>query len=596
MCIVHANKQYSVEQKLHYLRDALVGRAATVMDNISPGPEQYLMAWRQLNDFYGNRHLQQQAYISELFTLPRLRSATGAAVRQLIDSVRELVTLLRCTNYPIDPSMEMLVYAILRCFSDDMNRAWRNRRDRSSPTLAFLFHFLEDYARDLDEAQIQPSGSESSARQEPAVQGSSARPNPFSAKSSTRQATNEQCSDAQRSNAVQPQLKNKKKRKRAKVCPACPENHHLQQCPLFQSWTTTARQAKVQDWRICPNCFRADHVLKDCKYGPCRNCAGIVWHNSMLCRARELHLQRDIVNDVPPIPFNELAQVTASTHSKVMHMNGSNAHPRKKRAVVTQQSAVAWPLPGEEMKLCPIDRSVTPPLVSLVQDESWTYEMRQHPLAAPYMPPAPITNGSTIHISLPSPEVVANPHDLPDKRIECISIVQALHAKPGTSECENAADVEMPQRPSRPAKTMQPQAESAASPVQMQAEQSDVSRSTALVDDCVALSDASAGIVPPAEIVSESNASSSTSDLAETAPCLPMAASPSDLDFENFLLRTPEYEEFGERASDFPVLGENVPPPEVAMELDTHDELAQHEHPANKSSKRRSSSKKQKHR
>lgn len=582
---MHTNKQYSVEQKLRYLRDALVGRAAAVMNDISPGPEQYSMAWRQLSDFYNNRHLQQQAYIKELFTLPRLRTTTGAAVRQLIGSVRELVTLLQCTNYPIDPSMEMLVYAMLRCFSDDMNRAWQNRRDRSSPTLAFICHFLEGYARDLDEAQFQPSGSETSARQRPVVQGSSGRPNPFAGTLNSRKVTNEQPSDARRSDAMQSQQKSKKKRKRGrKVCPACPENHHLQQCPLFQSWTAIARRAKVQEWHICPNCLRADHVLKDCKYGPCRNCAGVVWHNSMLCRAHDSRLHRNNVKDVQPVPTNELAEITASTHSQEILTNGTNEHPRKKRAVATQQSAVRWPLPDVEVDLAPIDRSVTPPLVSLVQNESWAQEMRQHSQTAPYMPIAP------------SPTAVASLQDLPNKQIECTFIEQAVNANPGASECKEAVDVEMPLRLNSPAKAMQPQAKSTASTVQMQVEQSDVSESTALANSWVALSNSAAVIVPPAETICQSNSSSNTADSAEVTPHLAVAASPSDLDFENFLLRTPEYEEFGERASDFPVLSDDVPPPEVAMEVEVLDGMAEQEQPAKKSSKRRSSSKKQKHR
>lgn len=44
-------------------------------------------------------------------------------VRQLINSVRELVACLQGTNYQIDPSMEMLVYAIMRCFHEKQMQA-----------------------------------------------------------------------------------------------------------------------------------------------------------------------------------------------------------------------------------------------------------------------------------------------------------------------------------------------------------------------------------------------------------------------------------------------------------------------------------------
>lgn len=88
---VHTIAHYANEQKLRYLRDALVGRPMTIANNHATGNEQYSRTWRALNDFYNDRHEQQQAYIRELMTIPRIRVATGKTVRELVAIIRELV-------------------------------------------------------------------------------------------------------------------------------------------------------------------------------------------------------------------------------------------------------------------------------------------------------------------------------------------------------------------------------------------------------------------------------------------------------------------------------------------------------------------------
>lgn len=126
----------------------------------------------------------------------------------------------------------------------------------------------------------------------------------------------------------------------------------------------------------------------------------------------------------------------------------------------------------------------------------------------------------------------------------------------------------------------------------MIAEQSDATKSI----QWASLSSVSAGIEPIAEGSSQPNASSGATRTAEKVQCKEIANSPSDLDFENFLLRTPEYEEVGMRASEIPLPGDGANVPNVAMEVEVQEESMQREQSRRTPTKQRSSGKKLKRR
>ena len=63
-------------------------------------------------------------------------------------------------------------------------------------------------------------------------------------------------------------------------CLNCNEEHHLQDRSSFLALTLPQRAEKVKDFKLCLNCLRSGHLIKNCKANGCRKCQGK--HNTLL--------------------------------------------------------------------------------------------------------------------------------------------------------------------------------------------------------------------------------------------------------------------------------------------------------------------------
>lgn len=148
---VHMKNHFTQAQKLDFLCNALVWRAAAMVGNEQRNPGQYANAWQRLSEFYGDPHVQHQAYIGELFNMPVMRVAKSGAIRELLSTTREIMRFLYGLNFPVESAMEVLIYAVARCLSADLHDAWKRHRGKRAPTLAMLLRFLEASAGDLQQ-------------------------------------------------------------------------------------------------------------------------------------------------------------------------------------------------------------------------------------------------------------------------------------------------------------------------------------------------------------------------------------------------------------------------------------------------------------
>lgn len=303
-----------------------------------------------------------------------------------------------------------------------------------------------------------------------------------------------------------------------------------------------------------------------------------------------MRIQRNSAEGEQSIPSHESIDLNAPARSSIMRTVGTSAFRRSERAATAQPRVVTWSLPDPNVQLYPTDRSAPPQLVSLTQDEEWAQQMRQHPQTAPYMPAEPTVQSFS---TLTSAETPPNSMISNEVQHEPTTVEQVMNAGSNAFEQEKLATVENRPSTNDEENTLQQEMKQAISSMQMHSEQSDAPNGTMR---CEFQSDKSVGVVQPAEEVSQSNASNDDAQPIEASARNLITGSPSDLDFENFLLRTPEYEEVGMRAPDIPLPGDGVAAPDDAMETDVLEEEMRHEQSANTPTKRRSSSKKHKRR
>lgn len=370
--------------------------------------DEYANAWRQLNDFYGDSHALHQAYFGELFAMPLMRSATPNAIHRLLSTTREILGFLYALNFQVEVSKEVIIFAVIRCFGDDLRGAWVRHRAKQTPTITMVYRFLETRVRELGESQAQPAGSRQTSV--PRQTGASRQAEPRagqmapSSGSTARRSVEKVNPGPQRAaeasmpvqtgvvaltpnpsaNVALVAAKKRNRGRRNKIsrhCHACSQEHFLQDCALFQSWSIDVRKRHVIDWMLCPNCFRP-HVLRDCPYGPCRQCVPKIWHNSLLCRAHETRARQVVDVQTPPACSISVANPNAARQSPVMRSQVATSFRR-----LGWSTPETWPLPDPAIRLQLSPTAVLPQLRSLPQFDNWESTLRQNPQARDYLPP-----------------------------------------------------------------------------------------------------------------------------------------------------------------------------------------------------------------
>lgn len=94
-------------------------------------------------------------------------------------------------------------------------------------------------------------------------------------------------------------------------CSFCKNDHLIYNCKDFLKLNPKDRSAKVTKLKLCLNCLRRGHHLKDCKCQPCSKCQRR--HNTLLHFS---NTRNEVVSDPQECPSSENANVSNnSLHS-----------------------------------------------------------------------------------------------------------------------------------------------------------------------------------------------------------------------------------------------------------------------------------------
>jgi len=110
--LIHNVRSISRIQKFHYLRSALRGDAATVIQSLEVSTANYDEAWQMLTARYDNKRLIIQKHIKAIFELPAVTKENHAALRLLSDGVLKHVRALKALGRSTDQWGDLLIYLI----------------------------------------------------------------------------------------------------------------------------------------------------------------------------------------------------------------------------------------------------------------------------------------------------------------------------------------------------------------------------------------------------------------------------------------------------------------------------------------------------
>jgi len=246
--LIHNVRSIPRIQKFHYLRSALRGDAAAVIQSLEVSAANYDEAWQMLTVRYDNKRLIIQKHIKAIFELPAVTKENHAALRSLSDGVLKHVRALKALGRSTDQWGDLLIYLITSKLDVITNKEWENSLTTAEfPTLQNLTEFLERRCHTLEiiQKKAQPSSTFSNTNRQ----------------QQQRTAVN-----------VATQGKN---------CPICHGEHFVFACESLLKMSIPERITTIRDKSLCLNCLRSSaHRAKDCKSGGCKKCSKK--HNTLL--------------------------------------------------------------------------------------------------------------------------------------------------------------------------------------------------------------------------------------------------------------------------------------------------------------------------
>ncbi|XP_011169928.2 uncharacterized protein LOC105202933 [Solenopsis invicta] len=236
--LIHSNDSLNNIQKFHYLKSALKGEAAEIIDSLEITDANYRDAWSRLKNRYDNERIAIQNHIKAIFELPVTKRENGNTLRNILDSTLKHTRALAALNRPVNEWDDLLIY-IIRSRLDYLTiKEWENSLE-SKQMLKFkeFVDFLTKRCETL----------EAVARRSPAIEFNRTRQN-FGKVTTVHAAIT------------------------GVKCAHCKGDHQIYQCREFKELPVADRLSKVKSLRLCLNCLKGKHTVKDCIASTCRKC------------------------------------------------------------------------------------------------------------------------------------------------------------------------------------------------------------------------------------------------------------------------------------------------------------------------------------
>lgn len=249
--IVHSSSNLSTIQKFYYLRSSLAGEALELIQTIPISNEQYSVAWNLLVSHFQNPRRLKRTYVQSLFDFPAMKCETAAELHSLVDKFQTNVRILKQLGEETNHWDVLLIHLLSTRLDSVTRRSWEEYSETNNATkFQQLTEFLQHRVNVLETVS------------------KDARQTPFNiTKCNVPRTTSYGAAETQNCYS----------------CPACSNQHFINQCEAFFQMTLDEKENLVQRHHLCRNCLRRGHVVGECPSESfCRKCNGR--HHTKLCR------------------------------------------------------------------------------------------------------------------------------------------------------------------------------------------------------------------------------------------------------------------------------------------------------------------------
>ncbi|XP_058816507.1 uncharacterized protein LOC131679781 [Topomyia yanbarensis] len=228
--MIHSSTEISCVQKFHYLRAALKGEAANLIQSITITAANYSVAWDTLVKRYSNRSILRKKHIRALLKYPKIPNNSVDALHKIVDDFQRHTKVLQKLGEPVEHFSCILMELLEDKLDDASLHAWEESvSSDEQPTYTKMIEFLQKRTRVLETILIN-------------------RPQHAHQKSASHSSGNKKPFQTRvNSNAMTEALQ-----KPFPLCPACEkEKHSILDCSVFNGFDVKGRLKIVADKGLC---------------------------------------------------------------------------------------------------------------------------------------------------------------------------------------------------------------------------------------------------------------------------------------------------------------------------------------------------------
>lgn len=261
------NSSLSDIERFQILRGQLDGEASDVVKGLSLIAVNYRHAKELLKEAFGQPHIVIDAFMRALWELPR-PTEDAASLRQFGNKIEVYIRGLRNLGKSETSYGELLIPVVL----DKLPISIRMQITRSHASSVWTMNELREALK--IEAQAMQAG----------VQLKSSTSSSYAPTTSAMYSEVKVNKKLDKSRNSEVKWKKQPDRFRETLCVFCHEKHYSSECPKVKD--PVLRKQTVMSNKLCLNCFREGHFVRECKAkGRCRNCGRK--HHTALCQSSE---------------------------------------------------------------------------------------------------------------------------------------------------------------------------------------------------------------------------------------------------------------------------------------------------------------------
>ncbi|XP_055632434.1 uncharacterized protein LOC129772927 [Toxorhynchites rutilus septentrionalis] len=249
--LIHDSNELSDVQKFHYLKSALKGEAAKLIESLTITNGNYMIAWDTISKRYSNEYLLKKRHLQALMEFPRIEKETAGRIHRLVDEFDQRLKILKQLGEKTEHWGAMIIHWMCSKLDSRTSQLWEDHAASiKEPTFSVLVDFLEKRTRVLDAVLSNANNG-----------------------------------------SVQPKTIMKRERiavhasseggRNEPTCLCCGDLHYLVRCSKFQDLGLKEKLDFVNGKRLCSNCFKTGHWVRDCnsKFS-CKKCGKK--HNTLI--------------------------------------------------------------------------------------------------------------------------------------------------------------------------------------------------------------------------------------------------------------------------------------------------------------------------